>query len=152
MESGAHFDFANPRENDISIEDIALGLSREPRFVGQTNKRLAPYTVAQHSVMVSYIVDEQFALEGLMHDAHEAFVRDLPLPFKMILPGYREIERRVDRVIRKKFNLPEFMSAEVKLADLILLATEKRDLLPNESRPWPRAAGSFSAGIPHRSA
>ena len=136
--SGRHLDFQNPDPAEIAIKDIAVSLSRECRFSGQT--RLF-YSVAQHSVLASWIVPEAYALEALLHDATEAYLRDLPRPLKHLLPAYVRIERRLDRVIRRKFGLPEETSGPVHRADLILLATEKRDLMPEDSCDWPLLEG-----------
>lgn len=131
--SGLHFDYKKPTTDAICIEDIARGLSHECRFTGQLNSF---YSVAQHSVECSYIVPDQFKLEALLHDATEAYCKDIPSPLKKLLPDYLQIEDEVDQIIRQKFNLPQFMSAEVKQADLILLATEHRDIA-NDGKFWP---------------
>ena len=136
--SGRHIDFQNPDPAEIAIEDIAVALARECRFSGQTR---AFYSVAQHSVLVSRIVPEAFALEALLHDATEAFIKDLPSPLKGMLPEYSRIERILDRVIRRKFGLPEEMSGAVHRADRVLLAMEKRDLMPEDSCDWPILEG-----------
>lgn len=131
--SGKHFDFADPQPDQIEAGDIAQALSFESRFAGHTYHH---YSVAQHSLMTSTIVDEPFALEALLHDASEAYCKDIPLPLKQMLPDYKAIERRVDAVIRARFGLPAACSQEVKRADLIMLATERRDLMPPDDTPW----------------
>ena len=136
--SGRHIDFQNPDPAEIAIEDIAVALSRECRFSGQTQEF---YSVAQHSVRTSRIVPEAFALEALLHDATEAFIKDLPSPLKGMLPEYSRIERTLDRAIRRKFGLPGEMSGPVHRADRVLLATEKRDLMPEDSCDWPILEG-----------
>ena len=135
--SGRHPDFLDPRPGEIEIFDIAVALSRECRFSGQTRRA---YSVAQHSVLVSRIVPEAFAREALLHDATEAYLRDLSRPLKHLVPEYLRIERRLDRVIRQKFGLPAEKSDPVDLADRILLATEKRDLMPPDP-DWEILAG-----------
>ena len=136
--SGKHPDFLDPRPEEIEIFDIAVSLSRECRFSGQCREF---YSVAQHSVLASRIVPEAFALEALLHDATEAFLRDLSTPLKDLLSEYARIERRLDRVIRRKFGLPGEMSGPVRRADRVLLATEKRDLMPPDPRDWPILEG-----------
>jgi len=136
--SGRRIDLLKPAPSNIEIEDIALGLSRECRFSGQTRSF---YSVAQHSVLASRIVPEEWALEALLHDATEAFIRDIPTPLKKRLPEYENIERVLDRTIRERFGLPAKMSPAVHQADKILLATEKRDLMPEDIFPWPILKG-----------
>lgn len=131
--SGKRFDFADLQPEQIDIRDIAQALSNEARFNGHTSHF---YSVAQHSVHVSHIVPPEDALEGLLHDATEAYMKDIPLPLKRMLPDYKRIEQRVDAVIRARFGLPAQCSASIKHADLIMLATERRDLMPADPTPW----------------
>lgn len=135
--SGSHFDYAQPSIESINILDIARGLSHECRFAGQLERF---YSVAQHSVECSYIVAKEFALEALLHDAVEAYCKDIPSPLKKLLPDYQQIEKTVDLIIRQKFNLPLAESPEVKKADLIMLATEHRDIA-NDGKDWPMLNG-----------
>lgn len=132
--SGRHFDFADPQPDQIDIADIAEGLSKECRFAGQC---MVFYSVAQHSEIASRVVSPDFALEALLHDAAEAYCKDIPLPLKRMLPDYKAIERRIDAAIRARFGLPAECSAAVKHADLVLLATERRDLMRHDDTPWP---------------
>lgn len=135
--SGLNFDYQNPIIDSICIEDIAKGLSHECRYTGQLDRF---YSVAQHSVECSYVVADKFKLEALLHDAVEAYCKDIPSPLKKLLPDYRLVEDKVDQVIRQKFNLPLTISPEVKQADLILLATEHRDIA-NDGKEWPMLKG-----------
>ena len=136
--SGKHFDFADPQPDQIDILDIAQGLANECRYAGQCR---VFYSVAQHSVIASQIVNPRLALEALLHDAAEAYCKDIPRPLKYMLPDYQAIEERVESAIRERFKLPAQMSPEVKRADLILLATERRDLMPADDTPWPILEG-----------
>lgn len=133
--SGRHVSLLDPQPEQIEIGDIATSLSRECRFAGQT--RLF-YSVAQHSVMVSREC-VGFEIEGLLHDAAEAYLRDIPQPLKELLPRYREIEANLTCAIRARYSLP---MVNHKLAvmkhDLRVLATERRDLMPKDpDYPWP---------------
>ena len=127
LASGRYFDYLNFDVQDIDIRDIAHALSNLCRYTGHCR---AFYSVAQHSVHVSDILPREFALEGLLHDASEAYLGDVNRPLKTLLPEYRGAEAAVDAIIRKRFSLPETESPEVKEADNILLVTESRDLMP----------------------
>lgn len=137
-QSGRHFDFAAPGPEQIEITDIAHALSHECRYAGHVHRF---YSVAQHSVLASRIVPPEHALEALLHDGAEAYCKDIPSPLKALLPDYGRIEWTVDAAIRGKFDLPMCISRPVKHADLILLATERRDLMPEDDTDWPILAG-----------
>ncbi len=100
--SGNMFDLSDPTPEMIKIEDIAHALSHICRYTGHVKEF---YSVALHSLIVSEIVPAEFALEGLLHDAAEAYLNDISAPLKTLLPDYRDIETRVESVIAKKFQL-----------------------------------------------
>lgn len=127
--SGHKVDYANPSPDDINIVDIATALSRECRYAGHASHF---YSVAQHSVLCSRIVPQEHAIEALLHDAAEAYIKDIPTPLKRMLHDYKVIEERFDWAVRVHFGLPEVPSQSVRDADNILLVTEVRDLFPTD--------------------
>lgn len=122
----------NPRPEDVDIRDIAHALSNQGRFSGHTS---IFYSVAEHSVRVSYQVPKELALIGLLHDATEAYLVDLPSPIKReteLGRYYSEIEDNIWIAVAKRFGLPEGIPTEIpeiKLADKRMLVTEMRDLM-----------------------
>ena len=123
---------------DHTLEDIAWGLARQCRFAGQIKPEFEIYTVAQHSVWVAEQVAPSLRAEALMHDATEAFIRDIPGPYKKLMPDYAKHERELDLVIRDYYQLPKSMSPQVHLADMKALATERRDLVcEGIAESWP---------------
>lgn len=124
--TGLRFDPANPQPDQICMEDIATALSRESRYAGHTKHF---YSVAQHSLMVCDLVPDLHKLWGLLHDAAEAYLKDLPYPVKKLVPEYKHLEDKVLRVITHKYGLRWPMPHVIKQADLIALATERRDLI-----------------------
>lgn len=128
--SGQKFYPCSPTPDTIKICDIAKALSNTCRFNGHITTF---YSVAQHSVLVSKIVPEEYAFEGLMHDAAEAYIGDMVRPAKYSMPDYQRIEKIIEEVIASKYGLKYPWPKEVKEADDILLATERRDLVPSKA-------------------
>ena len=88
------------------------------------------------------------ALQFLLHDATEAYVKDIPTPLKQMLGNrYQIIEERFHLAICSKFDVFNFESERVKRMDLIMLATEKAQLLPPATVEWPQLKGINPANI-----
>jgi len=125
--SGKRVNLLDPKIEDICIEDIAQSLSMQCRFNGHCKEF---YSVAQHSVFVSKLCDKQDALYGLLHDASEAYLVDIPKPLKYSgkFENYLQFEEKMMKVIYQKFNLIGEEPESVKHADRVMLMTEARDL------------------------
>lgn len=130
MYSGRFFDFLNIDDNEIEIEDVAHALANNCRFGGHC---FPFYSIAEHSVRASWITPPEHAYAALMHDSSESVLQDMPTPIKMILPDYMALEGKVEQFMGRRFGYSVPLHAEVKRADLIMLATEKRDLKPHSS-------------------
>lgn len=107
--SGRLFDVLNPLPEQVSLSEIAHGLSQLCRFNGHTK---FPYSVAQHSVYVAreclrrYPEYYETALACLLHDAAEAYVGDVIRPIKVLIaPIYAAIENRVQAAIWAHFQI-----------------------------------------------
>lgn len=129
--SGGYMSYLDPDPAMVNADDIAICLSRQPRFQGHTVDKI---TVAQHSVMVSEHCPE-YPLEALLHDAQEAYMMDIPKPLKNLLeleaPGVLStIEDRLYACIATRFGAYTVIPELVKQVDTAMLFTEKRDQQP----------------------
>lgn len=126
-------------QTEFDILDIASGLSKMCRFNGQCSDF---YSVAEHSVLVANLMrlgQKGSPFEGLMHDANEAFLPDVPSPYKSVLPDLKALEDGVDGRIRQYFKMPSKKTAECSYADCVALMIEAYYLLPS------RGANSYWA-------
>lgn len=69
-------------KNRFTIQDIAHHLAFQVRWSGAVRRF---YSVAEHCVLGSKIIDDRFALKFLMHDCEEAYMGDQSRPVKMQL-------------------------------------------------------------------
>lgn len=127
---GRYFDFTNPDPAAITLNAIARGLANTCRFGGQCRSF---YSVAEHSIWVSRLVPPHLAVHGLLHDAAEAFIGDMPKPLKEMLPDYKRVEAQVEAVLFAQFGFIS-LPPEVKQIDRVMLATEQRQIMNNRDR------------------
>lgn len=136
--SGKRIHLDDPQTDQIDLADIARGLAHEGRFSGQTSRF---YSVAQHSLLVTAAVknaggDEQIQRQALLHDAPEAYLKDIPSPLKARMPGYHEIEEMLWWRVCDRFDIPPKVHDLVAWADAAALTIERQHLMPN-TEAWP---------------
>ena len=139
--NGKQYRLLDPDPAVLDEKMIAHSLSQLCRFTGHSSKF---YSVAEHCIIVSEIIAEGscpgYALEGLLHDASEAFVGDLSRPLKLLLREqgamYDKVEELAQRAVAKRFGLEYPFPECVKVADNVALSTEKRDIMPKGGEKW----------------
>lgn len=131
--TGGRFHPLDPHAQELDVRDIAHALSLLCRFNGHCRQF---YSVAEHSVRVSRLTPPRHARWGLLHDAAEAYVSDLPRPVKQLIPTFSKIEEGILSVVATRFQLGWPIPASVFEADRVLLATERRDLIVPTSDDW----------------
>lgn len=130
-------------KSQICIEDIAHALAIEPRFGGHSR---VPYSVAEHCC---YAFDEVrrrvhgygIALAALLHDAHEAYTKDLMKPLRMSkwLEGYMALAERVQAIIEERYSIANLSACDrglIKKIDIALLRIESAALMPSAGQEW----------------
>lgn len=137
---GRSIDILNPSVDDIYIEDIAFSLSREGRYSNFTPDK---YTVAQHSILVGSMLDPSREIYGLLHDATEAYIRDVSAPVKRHLPDYQSIESNLNKAIFRAFGLnPSDPMDDVEKADQEAFRMEVHGMF------WPIGEDSVWSYVP----
>lgn len=150
----------------VDIVDIANQLAKVCRYNGCLQE---DYKVAQHCVIVEELVVEELKqleilamgrihspflikkirLQALLHDADEAYMPDIPSPYKPLLPDVRELQKKLQQHIFKHFDLPEFehsiirsVDKDVRIAEIRSMSLwpegdSKEDRFPNlHIEPW----------------
>lgn len=130
IETNTHNTFFYQRRNpeNISIIDIAHGLSHICRYAGQCNYF---YSVAQHSCIIYDAAPQHLKLIGLLHDGAEAYISDIPRPVKTIIPEIKELEHSIQLQIAQKFKLSFPFSSQIEILDSQLMLTEAKLLFDN---------------------
>jgi hypothetical protein len=138
-------------DNQVDIHDIAMSLARLNRYTGHT---LLGWSVAQHSLLVLRLAEQDANADGLslkshlarallLHDAHEAYCGDVASPIKLALgnawtafeTAHADHVRAALGVQRAALDFKD----EIKHYDLVALRTERSRLLgtQRDRLPWP---------------
>lgn len=131
---------------DICIEDIAHALSMECRYGGHCRDF---YSVAEHSChvfdlwleLVSFR-NHKHDLHVLLHDAHEAYFKDIPYPIKKLpsMNGYGILCEACQEHILDRFNaspsLPPEHKELLKKIDTYLRYVEAQKLMITGGKSW----------------
>lgn len=132
-------------ENVFCIDDIAHALANTCRFGGHVKSF---YSVAEHCYLGSKVIDQQYALAFLMHDAAEAYLHDISRPIKSSLAvmdddaecclSFKRYEGLLDEVIFEQLDLVApnvHVHQAVKAVDDAMLVREASELFPTGQRP-----------------
>lgn len=145
--SGIKIDLENITANDITIDDIAHHLTKICRYGGALDLNLH-YSVANHSIALYYYawernvpIEVQRGL--LMHDAAEAYLGDIVAGLKPLLPCYKELELKVEKLITSKYGLSTDVvtASVVKELDTRILLDEAKVFMPQYYRLFQEQLG-----------
>lgn len=132
--TGKHFDPTAPDITLVDIRDVAHALSLTCRGNGHVKTF---FSVAQHCIFCALEArargcSNRVVLACLLHDASEAYMSDVPRPFKHSLPEYQEAEAKLLDLIYGKFIGSPLDEEEKQLVESIdddLLYYDLKDLL-----------------------
>lgn len=137
--TGKYVDPLDLKVGDVDVRDIAHHLGNQCRYSGATREF---YSVGQHAVLCAregeargLPLDVVYTL--LHHDDGEAYLQDVARPLKedpYFGKAYRGAEKRAEPILAEALSFMYPFPAVVKEIDTILLATERRDLMPSNGR------------------
>lgn len=149
--TGRDFDLCDPTSWDFHLEDIGRALSNTTRYQGHVDF----YSVAEHCCSVSEWLQEQghdhlTQYLGLLHDATEAYIGDIPRPQKKLMSfdgiPIEQYEDGMMAYLAAQHGFPRSQWgdrwAAVKAADYAVYLKER------EQRPSPAFRGK--AWVPER--
>lgn len=122
-----------------SLFSIGVGLGRIPRFCGHTKEW---YPVLGHVLTVASILPDEYALYGLLHDAPETCMSDVPTPWKTVAARKREdmLLRRIYQANNVDWPIAQEAQEAVDEADRICLMAEAQVIgHPAADELWPEA-------------
>lgn len=141
--TGKEFYPMDPQPEAIDIRDIAHALSLVCRGNGHVNRF---FSVAQHCINCAMEAEargcsQRVILACLIHDASEAYMSDVPRPFKQFLDEYLAQEESLLEVVYGKFlgtPLTEEEKKIIKQIDDDMLYFDLRELLNEpQNKPEP---------------
>ena len=136
MQTGSNqqLDFAAEEWIVLPIDLIARSLANTCRYNGQCSRF---YSVAEHSVHISHMVPQDLALAGLLHDASEVYVGDMPPMLKRYLAGvtgisFKDIEHKATQAVARGYGLTleQLENPLIKEFDRRILTDETQLLMP----------------------
>lgn len=144
--SGRRFWPMGPNPDDIVIEDVAHALGNMCRYTGHVSTF---WSVAAHSIEVSHRVEKEvrskydddrviakFAMTGLLHDAGETYLVDVPRPIKPLFLNYKQWSDELDEAIAERFGTFFPHPDVVKAHDAMILLDEIRQFFSPTSYAW----------------
>lgn len=149
---GTHFYPTEPDPEGIYIEDVAHALSLICRGNGHVKSF---FSVGQHCIHCALEAEARgysgrVVLACLIHDASEAYMSDVPRPFKKYLVQYNEFEEKLLKVIYEKYlgsDLTEEEACLVRKVDDDMLYYDLTELLgepPEGAAPELKTQISFA--------
>ena len=156
--NGKGIDLVHPKASDIDFAVIAEHLAKEKRYNGATLG--LEYSVAEHctrgvEAILSATNNRELAAYFLLHDAHEAFLKDDTTPKKRalaavaqesfgllaseIMAAFDMLTDRIDAAVHEAAGLqwppPDHIKPLIKHVDLTMFVTEWRDLMGGIQHP-----------------
>jgi 5'-deoxynucleotidase YfbR-like HD superfamily hydrolase len=138
--TGRKFHPFNPQKEDISIIDIAHGLSNICRYGGHSKFF---YSVGQHSCLLAYYVESILkeepikCLQMLMHDAAEAYIGDTQSPIKTMITEFRVLDSLIMKTIEQWLDLYNRIPyAREKELDSCIVKDERAQVMNDSDNIW----------------
>lgn len=128
--NGRPVDLTDFTKLEVDVDTVAGSLAKLCRFTGHCKQF---YSVAEHSVLVSHLIEKGYEWDGLFHDVQEAIIGDVAGPLKSMLYDYSRVESRVACRMAELLGLSQTIPAvaAVQRADRLALCLEWEILMPS---------------------
>lgn len=138
---GKYFDFTQVTEYEYDLNEAVHAVCNICRFNGHTSRF---YSVGEHTLLGEAALnlkgtDPRIIRSWLLHDLHEAYVGDIPLPLKRtsLASGLVELEERVQAAFLEQCAMPMdavlVKGASVEYNDVLMLCYEVIHLMDDDS-------------------
>lgn len=148
MASGRVIDLDDFTPDSFTLDDIAHHLSKIQRYNGALPIDVT-YSVAEHSINLynHFLSEVDLDLKSilaltcnidvlqifLLHDASESMLTDIPSYLKHYLPDYKEVEKKVQRTIYKKYLGVSKDDSWITSYDKGIVIDEARAIMPDRA-------------------
>lgn len=133
-----------PTPDQVAPEAVLWGLAREQRWSGQYQpwysssnlSQLEFYSVAEHTLLMYAAakkdnVGQEVLRAILLHDATEAYLKDLPRPIKHLLGSkYKDLEARFAKAIGSRFGVDiSLHQTAIQFYDNLIVQYEEQEII-----------------------
>ena len=146
--SNRRVDLTDVKPSMIDIEDIAHSLHQINRFNGHA---VRPYNVLAHSMCASALMPHGKRMEGLLHDAAEAYIGDITTPVKELFPTISIYENILLAIILEKYdkNKEANIVKNVYKKSPVMLSVDRRLGAGEHAVLRPKCKSKFDAYVAH---
>lgn len=132
---GTLIDPFDPQPHHMRAENFIHQSSIVNRYAGGTKY---PYSIGQHSYVLSLHVPKRLRRAALIHDWAETWFQDMPSPIKQEFPDYKAAEHEAMLKIGNKFGVGRYEFEDLDPYDKAIYIDERNSMMTNH--------GDFSMG------
>lgn len=132
----------NVAQHSVYVSQLLEQLLENDEDFAPESKLIQALTFLKRIAPPMSTARKELLMKALLHDAHEAYIGDIPSPVKKIpelAETFRLIEGKLDHAILLRFNLSEVLEEEkivIKYCDKLAQAIEGYQFMPSRGLNW----------------